>query len=82
MIASRPAARLSRLLATLAVLVAAGAALAQPDPLPSWNDGAAEVRIVGFVRAVTEPGGRDYVPSPDRVAVFDNDGTLWSEQRS
>jgi len=55
-------------------------AQAQSDPLPSWNDGAAKVRIVEFVRAVTDKTGRDYVEGPERIAVFDNDGTLWSEQ--
>jgi phosphoserine phosphatase len=48
--------------------------------LPSWNDGASKARIVAFVEAVTQSGGKDFVPPADRVAVFDNDGTLWSEQ--
>ena len=56
------------------------AALAQSDPLPSWNDGAAKARIIAFVRAVTAVGSRDFVPPADRIAVFDNDGALWSEQ--
>jgi phosphoglycolate phosphatase-like HAD superfamily hydrolase len=64
----------------LVTLVVSGAALAQSDPLPSWNDGAAKARIVGFVQAVTAQGGKDYVPPADRIAVFDNDGCLWSEQ--
>jgi phosphoglycolate phosphatase-like HAD superfamily hydrolase len=55
-------------------------ALAETDPLPSWNEGPVKARIVGFVRAVTEPGGKDYVPPAERIAVFDNDGTLWAEQ--
>jgi phosphoserine phosphatase len=64
-----------------ALALAAATALAQaPDPLPSWHDGAAKARIVGFVQAVTDPAGKDYVPPADRIAVFDNDGTLWSEQ--
>jgi phosphoglycolate phosphatase-like HAD superfamily hydrolase len=50
------------------------------DPLPSWNDGATKDRIVAFVEAVTREGGKDFVPPDDRIAVFDNDGTLWSEQ--
>jgi phosphoserine phosphatase len=55
-------------------------AQAQPaDPLPSWNPGPPRDRIIAFVRAVTEQG-KDFVPADDRVAVFDNDGTLWSEQ--
>jgi phosphoserine phosphatase len=64
-----------------ALALAAAAAGAQaPDPLPSWTDGAAKARIVGFVRAVTQQGGKDFVAPADRIAVFDNDGTLWSEQ--
>ena len=50
------------------------------DPLASWQDGAARERIVAFVEAVTDPLGKHYVPPAERVAVFDNDGTLWSEQ--
>ena len=46
------------------------------DALASWNDGTAKARIVAFVKAVTEPGGKDFVAPPERVAVFDNDGTL------
>ena len=64
----------------LVALAATSAAVAQTDPLPSWNDGPAKARIVGFVQAVTEQGGKDYVPPADRIAVFDNDGCLWSEQ--
>jgi phosphoglycolate phosphatase-like HAD superfamily hydrolase len=67
-------------IAALVALAAVSAASAQTDPLPSWNDGPARARIVGFVQAVTEEGGKDYVPPADRIAVFDNDGTLWSEQ--
>jgi len=50
------------------------------DPLPAWNDSAAKARIVAFVKEVTEPGGKSFVPAPERIAVFDNDGTLWAEQ--
>ncbi|HTU82266.1 MAG TPA: HAD family hydrolase [Candidatus Acidoferrales bacterium] len=50
------------------------------DRLPSWNDGAAKRAIVDFVTRTTAEGGPDYVPAPDRVALFDNDGTLWVEQ--
>jgi len=50
------------------------------DPLPSWNDGAAKKSIIEFVTKVTKPGSPDFVPAPERIAVFDNDGTLWSEQ--
>ncbi len=55
-------------------------AFAQGDPLPSWNDGAAKRSIVAFVEKVTQPGWPDFVPRADRIATFDNDGTLWSEQ--
>lgn len=49
-------------------------------PLPSWNDGPARSSIIDFVQQVTEESGPDFVPAPERIAVFDNDGTLWSEQ--
>jgi hypothetical protein len=55
-------------------------ALAQGDPLPSWNDGKAKQSILDFVAAVTREGSPDFVPAPQRVATFDNDGTLWVEQ--
>jgi phosphoglycolate phosphatase-like HAD superfamily hydrolase len=51
-----------------------------PDPLPSWNDGPTKQSIIDFVTRVTTEGGPDYVASPERVATFDNDGTLWIEQ--
>jgi hypothetical protein len=50
------------------------------DPLPSWNDGPAKQAIVEFVGKVTKEGGPAYVPVPERIATFDNDGTLWVEQ--
>lgn len=50
------------------------------DSLPSWNDGATKRAILDFVRAVTTEGSSDYVRVPDRIALFDNDGTLWVEQ--
>jgi phosphoglycolate phosphatase-like HAD superfamily hydrolase len=49
------------------------------DPLPSWNDGASKQSIFNFVTAVTRDGSPDFVPVPQRIATFDNDGTLWSE---
>jgi len=49
------------------------------EHLTSWNDGAAKQAILDFVQRVTTEGGSDFVPPPDRIAVFDNDGTLWSE---
>jgi phosphoserine phosphatase len=64
-----------------AAVTAASTAWAQaPEPLPSWNDGAAKARIVAFVQAATDPSSKDHVAPADRIAVFDNDGTLWSEQ--
>lgn len=53
---------------------------AQTDPLPSWNDGAAKQAIVSFVADVTREGSPDFVPVPERIATFDNDGTLIVEQ--
>ncbi len=50
------------------------------DPLPSWNDGATKKAIVDFVGRVTRQGGPDFVPQAERIATFDNDGTLWAEQ--
>ncbi len=49
-------------------------------PLPSWNEGATRKSIVDFVERVTREGGSDFVPAPERIAVFDNDGTLWAEK--
>jgi phosphoglycolate phosphatase-like HAD superfamily hydrolase len=49
------------------------------DPLPSWNEGATKQAIVNFVRATTDQSGPDYVPPPERVSTFDQDGTLWVE---
>jgi hypothetical protein len=50
------------------------------DPLTSWNDGAAKKSILDFVARVTQGGGTDYVKPEERIATFDNDGTLWSER--
>ena len=50
------------------------------EELSSWNNGPAKTAILGFVAGVTEEGGPDYVRPADRIATFDNDGTLWSEQ--
>ncbi len=65
-------------LGMVVALAARAAALA--DPLPSWNEGAAKTAIVAFVGRVATEGSPDFVPVPERVAVFDNDGTLWPEQ--
>jgi hypothetical protein len=73
------------LVVILLVAFVAGCA-AGPDPvpakdaLPSWNEGSAKAAILDFVRAVTDKNGEDFVEPAERIAVFDNDGTLWVEQ--
>ncbi len=71
-------------MAVLVFVFTPGAVESRPanatDPLPSWNDSGPKQAIVAFVEAVTEEGGADYVPPAERIAVFDNDGTLWVEQ--
>ena len=62
------------------VLAAVHIAAAADEPLPSWHDGAAKRAIVQFVSAVTREGGPQFVPPAERIATFDNDGTLWAEQ--
>ncbi len=53
---------------------------AQADALPSWNEGTVKRSILDFIARTTTMGGRDWVPVPERIACFDNDGTLWTEQ--
>lgn len=71
-------------MAAAAVVAAVGATarpgFAQADALPSWNDGPVKQSILDFVARTTTMGGRDWVPVPERIACFDNDGTLWTEQ--
>src|SRR6187401_1502369 len=62
------------------LLVPCVVAAQSPDPLPSWNNGRAKQSIVEFVAAATRDGSPNFVPVPDRIATFDNDGTLWCEQ--
>ena len=50
------------------------------DPLPSWNEGSSKKAMIDFVTKTTNEEGADFVPVADRIACFDNDGTLWSEQ--
>ena len=69
----RPFLTLSAAIAFIALPVCA-------DPLPSWNDTAAKASIIDFVARVTDPTSSDYVTPADRIATFDNDGTLWSEK--
>lgn len=65
----------------LAAALGGGNAAAQaPDPLPSWNDGAVKKSITDFIPRVTAEGGADFVPLDQRIATFDNDGTLWCER--
>jgi hypothetical protein len=65
--------------AVLALLLLSSAAFAA-EPLPSWNDTAPKKAIVAFVEKVTKEGSPDFVPPAERIATFDNDGTLWAEQ--
>ncbi len=62
------------------MVCAAATGPACADALPSWNDAAPKTAIVDFVERVTKEGGADFVPPSGRIAVFDNDGTLWAEQ--
>jgi phosphoglycolate phosphatase-like HAD superfamily hydrolase len=68
------------LLGSALVLVALPALTVAADWLPGWNEGASKARIVQFVEDVTNPASRNFVPPAERIAVFDNDGTLWTEQ--
>ena len=68
-------------LLTMAGLVLLGLQVrAADDPLPSWNEGPSKKAVLDFVVRVTKEGSPDFVPVADRIAVFDNDGTLWCEQ--
>jgi hypothetical protein len=66
--------------ATGAIALRAHSALAQGDPLPSWNDGPVKQSLVNFVTEVTRQDSPDFVSLPQCIATFDNDGTLWCEQ--
>ena len=69
------------IIALVAVLaIASPRMLWAADALPSWNDGPAKQSIVAFVEKVTNASSPDFVPVPQRIATFDNDGTLWAEQ--
>ena len=63
-------------MASLAVSLAGCAA----EPLPSWNEGPSKSAITSFVSRVTTAGSSDFIKPEDRIATFDNDGTLWCEQ--
>jgi phosphoglycolate phosphatase-like HAD superfamily hydrolase len=71
---------LSRILVLGALLSLGGVASAQTDPLPSWNDGAAKQAIFAFVKETTDQSSAKFVPPAERIATFDQDGTLWVEK--
>lgn len=60
--------------------IASASPRGEDDPLPSWNEGAVKGALLDFVRRVTTEGGPEFVPPAERIATFDNDGTLWCEQ--
>src|SRR5216117_3981681 len=64
----------------LAIVIAGLTTAYAQDPLHSWNDGPAKKSITEFVAKVTKEGSADFVPPAERIATFDNDGTLWCEQ--
>jgi len=66
-------------LSCLAIVVAGLTTAYTQDPLSTWNDGEAKQAIVDFVKATTETGGAKFVPPEERIATFDQDGTLWVE---
>ena len=66
-------------LAILALVAGSSTNAKAQAPLPSWNDGPAKQAIVDFVRTTTEKGGAKFVPPEERIATFDQDGTLWVE---
>jgi phosphoglycolate phosphatase-like HAD superfamily hydrolase len=66
--------------ATMVAMIASAAVAQTPNEMPSWNVGTARQAIISFVNSVTDEGSADYVPPAHRIAVFDNDGTLWAEQ--
>jgi hypothetical protein len=72
--------RFARLLVALCMTMIASSHAWSADELKSWNDGTARKSITEFVERVTKEGSADFIPVVERVAVFDNDGTLWAEQ--
>jgi phosphoserine phosphatase len=76
----RATPKLNIVAVTLVFLAALASAARAADPLPSWNDTGPKQAIIGFVEKVTKPGAPDFVRVPERIATFDNDGTLWCEQ--
>jgi phosphoglycolate phosphatase-like HAD superfamily hydrolase len=76
---ARSLRRCSRALALIASLALGARVFAQSDPLPSWNDGAAKQAIVEFVQTTTDQSNPKFIPAEQRIATFDQDGTLWVE---
>jgi len=68
------------LLVAMLAFYAAATVRAQGDPLPSWNDGAPKRAIIDFVARAAKEGDAGFIPVSDRIAAFDNDGTLWAEK--
>ena len=78
---NKPKIYMARIIfSVLALCLAAATAVRAADPLPSWNDNTPKKSIIAFVQKVTKEGSSEFVPTAERIAVFDNDGTLWSEQ--
>ncbi len=71
---------MKNILFVITLVFAFASNLSAQDLLPSWNDGNAKKSITSFVEKVTDPKSKSYVKPEERIAVFDNDGTLWSEQ--
>ncbi len=77
--AKRPA-RLTFFTLFFALIVSGSGIAHAADPLPSWQEGKAKQSIIEFVTEVTQEGSAEFVPPAERIATFDNDGTLWAEQ--
>src|SRR5437773_9626474 len=77
--ATKPMKIIRKTIALLAITLAGFTNTQAQDPLPSWNDGAAKQAIVDFVKATTETGDANFVAPEERIATFDQDGTLWVE---
>lgn len=69
-----------RVVIALCLVFVAPLVASAADPLPSWNESPSRQAILSFVKQVTTPGTPQFVPEPERIATFDNDGTLWAEQ--
>ena len=71
---------LRHVMAMIALFAATSASLVAVEPLASWNESESKQAIIAFVDSVTDPNSESFVPAGERIAVFDNDGTLWAEQ--